>query len=1135
MEIVLATLPLYVFKPQMDAVAPLLHAFYGATLSDAERQSVHSRLLEFLTTSACVEHADAYIAHSAAALDVGVSSPSSTNPDALLLHYALHAIETRIRSGYEAMQPSSRRQLLSHLIDFTVAAFSWNMGSAASQNPAGLALISIPQYVIMKSARAAVELGKREWVADATTDFPRIVLALIDQNGHSTGSLQRIFGGMVMLTILVDDALDTNRADVRAADRAVLFKRIGSIADGIVSALEIGLRINGPGLPPTVPAAAARTVVSVTRISPSVASTAIDVLRRRSAGHSCDLVGAEVLGVLAELYGESKIPLPGPWGNVLAHLATLLNPVAMREVATGDSDSLTLYRKRLTAYAEAVLCRCIAVESSSVELEGVLNGLMGCTMRWATENPEAMPDALDAWMNILESLEDAEVEPNKLISIAYGALASLCSKCCMFSSNSSVLRRLDSFDDEDDDCGPTSMHNGSMKLDDTEFLADVATRPAAMASMLLAGTSGAPDATESDEAGEIGFITRATYTSKCIEALISIARVFPATIALQAADLACRALSSPAGVGVGEVAAESMLDKESGSIVCYSVAPWLPCDLAATRSLAAAVADLFGQSPSCRLVNGSDTPGSLVDPGLWRPRLSTNLIRCATALATTFTSPNWPEGHRFATAFVQISRGLLQAGSKVSRPVSLAASILLLTMGDICRQTLFASEPPIPPVLVTCTPHRAISALGIVGAARWALGSSSEEGQGQQNVAAQPTGNVLGGWSFKMAALQHCCGVVFAEFVAVCSEKASNLNGGSLDVLSRGALVTRSMVWSLYDEGPDCKDAVWSAVVRELCGKMMFGLGQVCELASAARSPVAAKMDEDQRRDMLKCIGTLIGAMGCILRVFRRQVSTEAQNLPGEVIAAGLSAAKQEGSPPLARSLLTVLREQIGDGFGKDKQHLVAPGIELASQSLDGDPDVAMAAIGVITECLTRHWLLFFPDDVAVNTVNGKNISAAPAHEANESIRKLYFVAFSSILNGVRHADGSVSRASMLALERLEAQRKLYSRGAAFRDIGGASATIGGCIGAVWSSPLGIEDACAVLWGVGRVDWNVFYGHSGALLGAIRTIGACSDDQGVRLLDSFGQPTDRPTFTRALVALVNDLRYTASMNKGPSI
>lgn len=1104
----------------MEAIAPLVHAFYSPHLSEADRHAVHVRLLASLSTDACVEAADAHIVQCAATL-LAADAPSGTAPpDPLVLHYALHAIEARVRSGFAATPPSTRGALLGHLVDFVVAAFAWNTRKPAGQSSSA----ALPAHVVTKAARATVELGKREWVADATCAFPRVVLALVDQSGHTASSLPRIFAGMLILTVLVDDALDTSRADVLAADRAALGRRIGTIADGIVAALEIGLRISGPGLPSTVPAAAARTVGSLTRVAPVVASNAIAVLRRRSAGRMCcDLVGAETLGVLAELYGESQVALPGPWQPVLAHLADLLNPVAMGETARGGDEATALFRKRLTAYTEAVLCRCIAGEAGSPAMEHVLNGFMGATMRWAREAPSALPDALDAWICVLETVEDGEVAVNALLTAAFGALSGLCAGRCLFATNGDVLRAIESPDDETGEDGDAAGGGGE---EDPEMLADMASRPAAyaaMATVLGSGDGGGDDGGVRLE-GDFGVVTRGEYIAKCVEGLVAVARLLPSTVALQAAELSCRTLSSDIPSAASS-AREALRDKVTAAVLAHSIAPLLPVESPPARMLTAAVASLFAQSPACK--DSCDAAGPAAESWVWPSRLDVNLLRSAATLATTMAAPGWSEGAALASAFVHASRGILLRPD-TSRPLAVAASLLLLTIGDLCRATVFMHEPPLPPSLVASTRSRAVAGLGAVGVARWALESAKAAGgKGGRGGAAADA------WRPHMAALQQSCGALFADHVEACSRGAESMDTAAVERIARGSALAHSMFWCMYGESGDGKDAVWSAVGRQLCAMTASGLRELCRLASGDSK--AGRPGEEEGRALLAAISTTIGAVGCALRVFRRQVTAEVPALAQDVIGAGLSAARGGRSPRLARALLTVLREQLGDGFSKDKEHLVAPAVDLAVQSMAGDTDVAAAAVGVLTESLTRHWLMFWPGDVALNRVHGLAAPAAPAPEAGAAVRKVYLAAFGGLVAAVRHVDAGVSREGMLALERIQAGRKLYSRTDAFRSIGGGAAATAACVGAMWSSPLVADEACAVVWGVGDADWNAFYGAEGSLIGAVRAIQACSDRQASALVHAFGQPTDRSTFARALAALVNDMRYTAALNKGPSM
>jgi hypothetical protein len=1111
----------------MDSVAPLIRAFYGAQTSPADRQHVHDRLLESLSTDACVEAADEHIARCTAAL---AAPAANASPDSLVLHYALHAIETRVRTGFDATAQRTRKVLLEHLINFVVAALAWNMQVSGAQNHQG-ATIPLPMHVVMKAARVAVELGKREWVSDSTTAFPRVALALIDQNGHSATSLPRIYAGIVILTTLVDDALDSSRADVRASDRVALNQRIASIADGVVAALEIGLRISGPGLPSTVPAAAARTVGSIARVAPSAAASAVDILRRRSSGlGSCDVVGAETLGVLAELYGESKVSLPGPWKVVLRHLTEILNPVAMGEAALGDGETVVLFRKRLTMYAEAVLCRCVGSEAGSADMEHVLNGLMGATMRWAKESPSALPDALDAWMNILEVVEDGDVSANGLVTTAYGALSRLCVECCMFSSNGGVLNSLESADSDEDENGSVVEFEFGGRPENAEVLASMACSPAVYALMSSSLQVSKPPGGEEDvEGGELGVVSRETFIGKCVEALSSISRVFPDTVAMQVVDLCVRTLSLSIPPEEGAVA-QVLCDMDSAVTLACAVSGMLPVGSTSACALANAVVRVFAQSPICRY--GQDSPSAKAERGPWRVGLDVKLLQAASALAPTMAASSWADGPGICNSFIQATRSFL-CRSESPRPLGIAAALLLLSIGELSREgPRFRSEPPISADIVRRAPSLAVACLGFVGIVRWAVEGAKASGNGQRGSVVPEV------WPPRMCALQQCCGTVLSSYIAACSKLPADVDALAVREVARGVVLVWSMFSCLYEESSGCKDAVWAAVAGESCAKTLSGLRVLCEITSPSDSSAALRLGEDEIRFVQSVIGVMIGALGCALRVFRRQVAAEAPTLAQDVISAGLKAAKNDSSPHLARALLSALREQLGDGFSKDKEHLVAPAVELALQCLSGDIDVTVAAVSVLAEALTRHWPMFWPGDVATHLGDCSPVtprSSIAQSPPNDAVQKVYLAAFGGIIGAVRHTEAAVSREGMLALERIDASRKLYSRAGAFQAVGGGVATIGACIGAMWASPLVAEEACGVVWGVGRADWNSLYGGGGSLYGAVCGLQACSDSQAAGLVQEFGQPTDRPTFTRALVALVNDLRYTKTMNSGPSM
>jgi hypothetical protein len=55
---------------------------------------------------------------------------------------------------------------------------------------------------------------------------------------------------------------------------------------------------------------------------------------------SCDLAATDTISVLAEIYGEYMITLPGSMRDPLVHVTGLLDSVDMGEAACGDADSV---------------------------------------------------------------------------------------------------------------------------------------------------------------------------------------------------------------------------------------------------------------------------------------------------------------------------------------------------------------------------------------------------------------------------------------------------------------------------------------------------------------------------------------------------------------------------------------------------------------------------------------------------------------------------------------------------------------------------------------------------------------------------------------------------------------------------
>jgi hypothetical protein len=1127
----------------MDALGPLLHAFYEGNLQPVQRSSAHAQLVAAMAEDGCAAAADAYVQRAEAALMTCVDGNGRIGtvlqPDSLLLHYALHALEVRARVAFSTTSPHARVEAARNATNLVVAAFAWNRNMAAGvTSPCGASptavcasgvtggdgavrspsvaaagsacgLQPVPGYIIAKAARVAVELGKREWIADATTQFPRMMLALIDQNGHSAASPPRIFAGMTILTTFVDDVLDNSRVDLRAADRAVLSKRIASIAEGVVAALEVGLRMRGPDLPTATPAAAARTLGSIVRIAPHVVADAIQVLRRAVLSRY-DRVSSEALAVLAELYSESKIALPGPWGDVLAHLGSLLDDVAMGEAATGHSEALTLYRKRLASYAEAVISRSIASECDTRALERALNGLMGCTMRWAAEATDSFPDALNAWIGVLESTEDAEIAETKLLQTAYGVVAKLCLERCMFTTNCRVLRALERVEDDEFE------HNGSEESMTSIFneeladtIADIGTNPSALSSTaFLTSGLGADDAAGAYESGmntDGSAAYRAEYISKCIDTIAFCARLVPETLGIEVSSFACKVLTE-LSAKQGLLEEEVLEDQRTAAAIACAVAPLLPVDSSAAQLLTRTVITLLSSTSSA-------APA---------PKRYLSLLRAATCLVPALSVSSWSERSGLARVLAQSARHIiiLRDGPVPARSVVVSATVVLLSLNHYCRELVFVTEPPVTASMLTAVPHHVVVALALVGMVRWTL----EPDLGSSGQAPRPEE-----WAGRMAVFQSGWRIVLEPYMRCCMLAPERIDLASVLIIARGASILRSVFWCVYAVSNARKEALWNGVARDSSDMSIRVLRHLSSLLSSNA------IDSEAKQTISNCIGVLVGSLGCMLRVFRRQVNAESQMVASEVVQIALEATTRSQSMRLAHSILILLREQLGEGFSKEKEYLVGPSIALAVQSLDGDVDVAIAGVGVLGETLIRHWLMFWPGDtVLAPSINGstQDVGAARGKLPTSDHQQAYNQALSGILGAIAKEEPSVSRAGMLMLESIHAARKLYSRDAGFRALGGAACVVSACLGAMSGARASLADeAVAVIWGVAKADWEAFYAN-GVVEHAVRSTRACAESQARELATAFGNPTDRPTFSRALVTLVNDLGFHAAMREG---
>jgi hypothetical protein len=549
------------------------------------------------------------------------------------------------------------------------------------------------------------------------------------------------------------------------------------------------------------------------------------------------VVATDTLSVLAEIYGEYMIALPGSMRDPLVHVTRLLDSVAMGEAARGDADSVPLYRKRLASYAEAVLCRAVGKEIDAPEMQAAMNGFMGSTMRWASESPAALPDALLAWEDLLYTACDNNQDSSPLIETAFGALARLCAERCMLSTNGDVLRKLDvADDDEDDDDDNDDDEHGNGSWGDTKYedngnmLSSIACSPSFLGTSLLRG-SGGHDAGSNEavvEGGDSSFINRDQYVRRCVDTLASCSSVLSGTIASHTAQLATEVLASELSPPAQII--EAMADKLTATKLASAMSPFLGQTSPTARSLMQEVASLL-VSP--------DVLANWQQHDAQHSKLLVGLLLAATKLAPTLgdvdgNANDWSIAKAITSALVQVCRDLVQPPISKSN-VPIAAALLLSTLGTTCATTSFESEPPFSPSVVAATiaSNRAVCTLGVVSMTRWSLRSGVLENAGTviQDVRAAQASSV-----------KQCCKPVFESYMLLCSHKAENLDIDGVHSLTRGSLLARSVFFCVSET--KALPALWTGIVCELClasAQVQVDLSKVAGIGS---------LDEEQRRSV---------------------------------------------------------------------------------------------------------------------------------------------------------------------------------------------------------------------------------------------------------------------------------------------
>jgi len=1101
----------------MERASALLHVFYNTgPIPNDHRHRAHDELVSLLRNPHTADDAARYIA-SATAASAGATNISL---DAVVLFYACSSLEERIRSTeFVALHENIQgvRATISLVIDFIVAMYRRN-----SVLPS-----SIPQHVIVKAARTAVTFGRREWAISGNNHavFPRTVLQLIGQEG----SLPHMFAGTLLLTVLVDDALDP-RSGMLTKELNALTANIRMVIQDVLSALEIGLRIKGPGLPDSVPIAAARSITNVVKIHPIIASDAAKLLRRCVSQHA-DKVSAEMMGVLADLYSESNVRLnQQDCSDALLHASSLLEAVAMDEGAKGLDEHSSLFRIRLMTYAEAVSRRVIGLGVPISALERLFNGLMGTCLRWTEQFPDSFSYALDAWISIFEVIEDCEADTSgNLMDSVLKALSQLCVQRCFFATNSQVLQNLPDNEDEADEddieavlisrkaaSDPAVTENTLKSIlgwDQTKGLVEIlctSTSIVNKAQIEVAIRGEQTDGNGEADFDTFGPVSRAQYVAKCVETLVTTAHFSVETVGLAAIELAVGTLKQQS-IAAGDE--KYVQDVITSANIAYSLTRLLPPDSPPTRAVVDAVITQL------QSVVGGKAPS----------RALFSLLRIAASLTRVLEmKPNEPVDEfrkTRAEALSNIAIGFL--GRDCAPVVSSIASILFLGLVQSCGDVLFAAGLPYSSGFSEHNRHiRPVPALMSSCIVECTLVK-----HGHRNVK----------WSDeekknRTEKFSKACHLIFGDFVRASQELKAGITGPRLADISRGATLLQIVIGRLLEQPPQSKEIAWEGGCREIsksCIEALVSLKQQLGGKSVASN-------EGVRKCVLSTMGCLVSGIRSVFNICQRQIRREAPSLGKDCITVCLDVAQGNESSLLARVLLKFLNDHVNAvGFNPNKEEvmsIVEASVQVATRSLNEseDSDLGQTAVMVLKELINRQWLALWPEDAVKNGNTRQHL--ATNGESLKHAHDVYFRALQAVVGALRRKDLTVSRAALLALETLNASRKLYARDASFRGCGAAESAIVGALEILGANGDDtrkslVDEAHSVVWGIAKVNFDVFY--KDVLPKVIRALGECSDEDLRRLCSLLAGVNDRPSFVKSLTDMTNDLRLVFAQRKAP--
>lgn len=1144
-------------------LAPLLQAFYTQPLTPDDRARIHHTLLGSLTDPAYHKLAIEYITHI-------TTAPDPCPIDPYLLHHALHTIETLARTSFASIPASDLHPLQNLLLDFLTTANLRHLSQNTPQSD------RVPPHALNKAAAALVALSKRQWLANpSATDafFPQVLFRLVDAPAHTPRSLASMLSGHALLTTLLDDALSPRR-DLRAEDSDKLKSIIAAHAPRLLTALEVAQRAAGPNVPQHVAPAAARAVASLCRLSPAVASDACAILARSVHGRF-DPISAHILSAATDILClKGNIDLGPITQSVIQALETLAAGTRTRKEEAQVSPALL-------SLVDTLLDRLISSRAPEPEqskgkkhiwedqngpkdteypmIEQTLNALMGVAVRWASHRPSWFPRVLESWNNVFDlSFDYSFLKDKLLIERVFPSVLALCIQHAFFGTNRAVLGKLrqpgpEFFAHTYEDAETVKMQDLTQWDENADNMSDLVACPfqSSWDAFFLDNSEGnlrrrylngeddddedfdvedsngnsGHNGTNEDGSGDnnppdgdsavwgSGSVTR--YTACCIGVICTIS-LYNRTSARKAAEVAYKVLSEASDSSPG-----ALLDVYNALTLAQNIARWI-------RSSDS----LLLMQPIC----------ALTASGAWKVgRIGVIALRALAIHSLTLTETKGAQRQsamNSASELVKVARQALAAAPPGR--ITTAAAYMILCVYENGRDFLFVDAPPfgvdeIIPISIGASSYEqersgyALLATSIL--VNWIIVPPKDDHGLRIRWSTEE-------WTKRQNKLAEISTVLFSP-LAQMAESSGNLlapDGMALRVITREAALLKTVIWCLHGIYGRGVDAIWNACVRECVRRFITILNSLAQQVSMVDTMVVERIKQDLTATVSGVLATIVRA--CF--TCNRCASVENYSPGREAVQAVLGLANHPSLTGIAQPVMRLMRDRLAAG----EAEMLETGIDMATRCLQTlnssfensgpdknwkqilEDDVYEMSVSVLTEALKRHWLAMWPSDTVPSDTE-KSVENTDAGKA------VYFKALGGIVEALKSRQLAVCRAALLALEQLNASRRLYSRVEAFQQAGAGISIMTECLrilggGGDSGRESLSDDAVQVLWSVVNADRDTF---SRSLPDIIRQVSSGAiDEAGMQqVVKLFEGADDRSRFSRVALAAANDMVFFSSL------